>query len=247
MKGRRKWLVLPSLAAITIAGILVSAFAREGQVAVAQQAQGETATQKYNRESEGKAPRGPWAYSGASGYTNYIGGGVGRSPEQPVKFPHPVHVQGLKMNCGFCHYAADKSPDPGLPAVGTCMGCHTLVATDRPEIKKLTEYYNKKQPVPWVRVHKVPEYVHFPHMRHVNAGVTCQSCHGQVQNMPQVFQYASLNMGWCVSCHVNGYSRVDGMKAAGYESDTAAMRVAQEADTKLGRRKASYDCTACHY
>jgi len=59
----------------------------------------------------------------------------------------------------------------------------------------------KKAPVPWVRIHKVPEYVHFPHMRHVNAGVTCQSCHGQINNMPQVFQYASLNMGWCINCH----------------------------------------------
>ncbi len=127
-----------------------------------------------------------------------------------------MHVNTLKINCVFCHFAANKSPDPGLPAVGTCMGCHTIVGTDRPEIQKLAGYYNKKQPVPWVRVHKVPEYVHFPHMRHVNAGVTCQSCHGQINNMPQVFQYASLNMGWCVSCHVNGYSPAEGLRAAGY-------------------------------
>jgi hypothetical protein len=71
-------------------------------------------------------------------------------------------------------------------------------------------------PVPWVRIHKVPEYVHFPHMRHVNAGVTCQTCHGQIQKMPQVYQYSSLNMGWCVSCHVNGYSPQEGEIAAGY-------------------------------
>lgn len=166
----------------------------------------ETATQAANREAAGKAQPGPWAYSGASGYTFYVGGGIGRSPEQPVKFPHPVHVNTLQMNCAFCHNAAGQSPDPGLPAVGTCMACHTIVGADRPEIQKLSEYWNKKQPVPWVRVHKVPEYVHFPHMRHVNAGVTCQTCHGQVNNMEQVFQAQSLNMGWCVQCHVNGYS-----------------------------------------
>jgi mono/diheme cytochrome c family protein len=76
-------------------------------------------------------------------------------------------------------------------------------------------------------------------MRHVNAGVTCQSCHGQVNNMPQVFQYASLNMGWCVSCHVNGYSPAEGVKAAGYEPDKATL--------DLPRKKATYDCSNCHY
>ena len=150
-----------------------------------------------------------------------------------------MHVNTLKMNCVFCHSAAFKSSDPGLPAVGTCMGCHTIVAGDRAEVKKLADYAAKKLPVPWVRVHKVPEYVHFPHMRHVNAGVTCQTCHGQVQNMPQVYQYASLNMGWCVTCHVNGYSPAEGLKAAGYEPDKAAL--------EAPRKKASYDCTNCHY
>jgi hypothetical protein len=199
----------------------------------------ETATQKANAEAFGKAEPGPWAYSGASGYTFYVGGGIGRSPEQPVKFPHPVHVNTLQMNCAFCHNAAGQSPDPGLPAVGTCMACHTLVAADRPEIQKLSAYWNKRQPVPWVRVHKVPEYVHFPHMRHVNAGVTCQTCHGQVNNMSQVFQAQSLNMGWCVQCHVNGYSPAEGMRAAGYEPDSATLA--------MPRKKASYDCATCHY
>jgi hypothetical protein len=69
-----------------------------------------------------------------------------------------------------------------------------------------------------VRVHKVPEYVHFPHVRHVNAGVTCQSCHGQVQKMGTATQVASLNMGWCVNCHVNGYDPKEGQKAAGYDN-----------------------------
>jgi hypothetical protein len=240
MTGLKKWVVIPGAAAIVVAAVMMSAYAGSQTSAVAQTpAAKETATAQANREAAGKAKPGPWAYSGASGYTNYIGGGVGRSPVQPVKFPHTVHVNSLKMNCVFCHSAAFKASDPGLPAVGTCMGCHTVVATDRPEIKKLTEYYNKKQPVPWVRVHKVPEYVHFPHMRHVNAGVTCQSCHGQVNNMPQVYQYASLNMGWCVSCHVNGYSPAEGVKAAGYVPDEKTLA--------MPRKKASYDCTNCHY
>ena len=210
----------------------------------------------------------------------YHGGGInsqGYSPEQPVHFPHPQHVQKLGMNCVYCHYSANKSPDPGMPAVGTCMGCHTIVATGSPEIKKLTAYYNKKQPVPWVRIHKVPEYVHFPHMRHVNAGVTCQSCHGQVQKMTQVYQYSSLNMGWCLNCHVNGYNPAAGDKASGYvktargfELQTAAaapsgLTLVREANAQSpgapaavgsapgasaangGVKKARYDCSSCHY
>ena len=176
------------------------------------------------------------AYSGASSEE-------GTSPVQPVHFRHTVHVDTLKMNCLYCHFSANKSVDPGLPAVGTCMGCHTVMPGSTPgnkaEIQKLAAYWNKKQAIPWVRIHKVPEYVRFPHMRHVNAGVTCQSCHGQVQNMPKVFQYASLNMGWCVSCHVKGYSPADGMRAAGYTPDSAAIAAP--------RRRASYDCSNCHY
>ena len=143
------------------------------------------------------------AYSGASS-------SQGNQPTQPINFPHPKHagaVQdgGLGLNCLYCHNSANKSQDVGMPGVNTCMGCHTIVAAQKPEIQKLAKYYADKRPVPWVRIHKVPEYVHFPHVRHVNAGVTCQTCHGQVQKMAQVYQYASLNMGWCINCHVNGY------------------------------------------
>ncbi len=141
------------------------------------------------------------AYSGASSPE-------GRQPAQPIAFPHPTHVKTLGMNCLYCHFSANKSPDPGMPAVGTCMGCHT-VGVQTPEIKKLATYWTKKQPIPWARIHKLPEYVRFPHMRHVNAGVTCQSCHGQVQDMKTVYQENSLNMGWCINCHIERKARYD--------------------------------------
>jgi hypothetical protein len=187
MTKRRKWTAIPGLIALATAAVVLS------------------------------------AYSGASS-------SQGSQPQQPINFPHTVHVQRLGMNCLYCHYTANKSPDPGLPAVSTCMGCHLIIGAQRPaipgvhgaykstEIEKLVNYYKggAGQPVPWVRIHKVPEYVHFPHMRHINAGVTCQTCHGKIQEMPQVYQYASLNMGWCVSCHVNGYSPREGEVAAGY-------------------------------
>jgi hypothetical protein len=157
------------------------------------------------------------------------------------------------------HSTANKSPDPGLPAVGTCLGCHKNtpggVGPNRPaignvparqstEIKKLLDEYadasgQPKKPIEWVRIHKLPEYVHFPHMRHVNAGVACQSCHGQVQRMAKVFQFSSLNMGWCVNCHVNGYKPADAVR------NTEGTPNAQE--LALPPKKARYDCGACHY
>ncbi|HZK77843.1 MAG TPA: cytochrome c3 family protein [Gemmatimonadaceae bacterium] len=154
------------------------------------------------------------AYAGASSSQ----GGIG--PTQPIAFPHTVHAGTLKMNCVYCHFSATKSPDPGLPAVGTCMGCHMVVSPAKPGATLLAGYWNRKQPVPWVRIHKLPEYVHFPHMRHVNAGVSCQTCHGAIQNMKQVYQQNSLNMGWCINCHV-GRSNPP--------------------------FKARYDCATCHY
>ena len=215
MIERRKWTAIPGLLALAAGAVILS------------------------------------AYSGASSSQN-------SSPVQPIAFPHPVHVQELGLNCLYCHNAANKSPDAGLPAVETCMGCHLVVGPNRPaigdrpartstEIQKLHQYADvagrgaNAKPIPWVRIHKVPEYVRFPHMRHVNAGVTCQSCHGQVQKMDRVFQSASLNMGWCVSCHVNGYSPQEGLEAAGYATP------AQTAPTAAQRKVARYDCANCHY
>ena len=188
------------------------------------------------------------AYSGASSSQGF-------APVQPVNFPHPKHVKQLGMNCLYCHYSANRSPDPGLPAVGTCMGCHTVVQgrraaiqgvadRDTASINQLLSFAkgtpDQWKPIPWVRIHKLPEYVHFPHFRHVNAGVTCQTCHGPVPEMQRVYQYASLNMGWCVNCHVKGYNLADGLLAAG---DTAGARAA----TNVEPKKARYDCAVCHY
>ena len=188
------------------------------------------------------------AYSGASSSQGF-------APPQPVNFPHPRHVKQLGMNCLYCHYSATRSPDPGLPAVGTCMGCHSVVRGPRPAIEGIADRDTASlnqllsfakgtpdqwKPIPWVRIHKLPEYVHFPHMRHVNAGVTCQTCHGPVPEMQRVYQYASLNMGWCVNCHVKGYKLADGLLAAG---DTAGAQAAANVEPK----KARYDCAVCHF
>lgn len=236
---RSRWAVLPGLGALAAAAVLLSGW------------QGATSA------------RGEWGYHGASSPQ-------GRQPVQPINFPHPVHVKTLGMNCIYCHFSANKSMDPGLPAVSTCMGCHTVIGPDRPksetgparkspEIAKLQKYWMDKRPVPWVRIHRVPDYVQFPHMRHVDAGVACQSCHGDVQNMQRVYQYASLNMGWCVNCHVSGYTpparAPQGLAVPPGQQTTAAqpapVRTASISGPLVGMygypRKARYDCSTCHY
>jgi hypothetical protein len=124
-----------------------------------------------------------------------------KGPEQPIHFPHDIHAGKLGMNCLYCHYGAEKSTIANIPSVGTCMGCHKIAMTDRPEIQKLTGYFNRGEPVPWVEVYHLPDYVKFNHKRHVKAGVQCTDCHGPVQQMPVVYQYPSLKMGWCLTCH----------------------------------------------
>jgi len=81
------------------------------------------------------------------------------------------------------------------------MGCHKLARTDRPNIKLLTEKYNKNEPIEWIKVHDLPDYVKFTHKRHVAAGLQCQECHGPVETMEKVQQGAPMQMGWCLSCH----------------------------------------------
>lgn len=181
------------------------------------------------------------AYSGASS-------SQGKRVEQPVKFVHAPHVAKAGMNCLYCHSSANKSPDPGNAAGSTCMGCHTYVKAGSAEIKKVAEYNTKGLPIPWNRVHKVPDYVQFPHYRHVNAGVTCQTCHGDIAsqgaqgpdtNYVPVQQAKSLNMGFCINCHVKGYSPAEGARLAG-------VTVTPEMEAEP-RKKARYDCAVCHY
>jgi Cytochrome c7 and related cytochrome c len=124
-------------------------------------------------------------------------------PVQPIFYRHDVHAGQYEMDCRYCHYAAEVSSSPGLPSLDSCMGCHLLVGGANPEVAKVREAFTERRPIEWVEVHRLPSFVRFPHMRHVvsDAEITCQDCHGEVQRMPQVYQFSSLTMGWCLECH----------------------------------------------
>jgi len=132
-----------------------------------------------------------------------------KGPRQPIFFRHDIHAGQYKMQCQYCHYSVDESSEPGIPTMQTCMGCHLAIggtdSTHRAEIKKLRDAFRDKTPIQWVRIHTLAKHAHFPHMRHVKAlgPNACNTCHGDVQRMPQVFKVNNVNnMGFCISCHV---------------------------------------------
>jgi hypothetical protein len=126
----------------------------------------------------------------------------GEAPIQPiVQFSHKIHAGQNHIPCLYCHIGADKSPVARVPAVSTCMGCHKLVGADKPGVIKLTQYWNRQQAIPWVKVNDLPDHVRFTHKRHVDAGIACQTCHGEIQTEDHVKLAHTLNMGFCITCH----------------------------------------------
>ena len=138
----------------------------------------------------------------------------GKDVVQPIEFPHIIHVKDNGINCMYCHTYARRSYVAGIPPLSKCMGCHTVIATDKPRIKKLTEYWKKGIAPPWKKVHDVPDFVTFPHKIHLkrfifsNPGMrvekayeVCAFCHGELKNMVVARKVKPLNMGFCVRCH----------------------------------------------
>lgn len=125
----------------------------------------------------------------------------GYAPEQPIPFSHELHAGTLKMQCQYCHSGVDKSRHAGIPSVDLCMGCHKVTRTDRPAIQKLARIAASGEPLPWQRVHTLPDHVFFDHRPHVNAGIACQSCHGEVQTMKVITREMGMRMGNCLACH----------------------------------------------
>ena len=128
----------------------------------------------------------------------------GTSPEQPIAFSHKLHAgEENQIPCMYCHTQARRSISAGVPSVSKCMGCHNEVATEQPQIRSLLSYYENKEPIPWIKVHDLPDFVHFTHKRHVLAGIKCQTCHGPVETMERIrlTSVAPMEMGMCLNCH----------------------------------------------
>jgi len=205
---------------------------------------------------------------------------LGRSkdyqPEQPIYYSHKVHAGVNQINCQYCHTGVYQGKQATLPSVNVCMNCHTAIneyngaplvkengdiVDGTAEIKKLYEYAgytpgetwdaSKAKPIEWVRIHNLPDHVYFNHAQHVNAGqVSCQQCHGDIQNMGEVKQFADLSMGWCVNCHRetkvqfkdNGFYSI-------YEKFHADLKSGKIDSTKgiTVEKIGGTECQKCHY
>lgn len=126
---------------------------------------------------------------------------VGYAPVQPVPFSHAAHVGKLGLDCRYCHTTATTAAFAAVPPTQTCMNCHATVLPDSPKLALVRESHETGNPIPWQRVHDLPDYVHFDHAVHVSKGVGCTTCHGPVHTMDVVRQVAPLSMAWCLDCH----------------------------------------------
>lgn len=126
---------------------------------------------------------------------------AGEAKMQPVPFSHQHHVAGLGIDCRYCHTSVETSGFAGIPPTKTCMNCHSQIWTNAPMLEPVRESYRSGKSLVWTRVNDLPDFVYFDHSIHINKGVGCDTCHGPVNKMPLMYNYASLQMEWCLSCH----------------------------------------------
>jgi mono/diheme cytochrome c family protein len=203
-----------------------------------------------------------------------VGVDEGYQPIQPIAFSHAIHAGDNKIDCQYCHSSAKHSKTSGIPSANVCMNCHkniSEVADDTKvtigekvlgkadldkEIQKLytavgwdadnLTYTGETQPIKWVRVHNLPDFAYFNHSQHVTVGgLKCQTCHGPVETMDEVYQFSSLTMGWCIDCHKE--TKVD-LKGNAYytkihEQLSKKYGVEQVTVAQLGGK----ECGKCHY
>jgi hypothetical protein len=177
--------------------------------------------------------------------------GVALERPQPVQFSHKHHTGDDGIDCRYCHTAVETSNSAGLPPTQTCMNCHQQIWSDSPYLQIVRDSYRDNKPIQWERVHDLPDYVYFNHSIHVAKGVGCNTCHGQIDDMPAVHQVNTLQMEWCLSCHRNPQNFIR-PKSEIYnmswrdENLSAEQRQQLGSDYKLRSVDLLTSCSTCH-
>jgi cytochrome c2 len=205
------------------------------------------------------------ALFGSIGWRSMWNTGVhqGYQPTQPIKYSHQLHAGTLKIDCQYCHFSAYKSKNAAIPSLNVCMNCHNYVtASDKyngeisPEIQKIykaldydpttKKYGENPKPIQWVRIHNLPDLAYFNHSQHVTvAGVKCQECHGPIQTMPEVYQYAPLTMKWCINCHRT--REINSKGNAYYDKVLAVHDQLKKGEKVTPAVLGGLECGKCHY
>ena len=173
---------------------------------------------------------------------------TGYSPIQPVPYSHKLHAGDLGMDCYYCHYTANKSAYAAVPATETCMNCHVRVKPQSPRLAKVRDSFESGNPIEWVRVHRLPDFVFFNHQAHTTAGVSCVTCHGRVDQMIEVKQVEPLNMAWCLDCHRNPAPHirpVDEVTNLAWKPDRDPAAIGHELIQAKGLNPPQH-CSGCH-
>jgi len=175
---------------------------------------------------------------------------VGYEPAQPVPYSHALHAGEMGIDCRYCHTTVELAAHAMVPPTQTCMNCHTNIRATSPKLVAVRESNATGMPVPWVRVHDLPDYVYFNHSAHVRRGVGCVECHDRVDKMDVVYQAKKLSMGWCLDCHRNPdahlrppelSTQMDWQPPAGVDRATYGRKIREQL-----RLNPSEDCSTCH-
>lgn len=156
---------------------------------------------------------------------------VGQPAPQPLPFSHAIHAGGLGLDCGFCHVGATRAADAGMPAGEVCLSCHQRLWNVTAQFAPVQDAVRAERALTWASVHRLPDHVRFHHGAHAAAGVSCATCHGAVERMPQTVKAETLSMGWCLDCH-----RATPMP-------TPRLQPFQHAGSTI---HPATDCTTCH-
>ena len=182
---------------------------------------------------------------------------VGNSPwvtqqnvarEQPIQFSHERHVGGNGIDCRYCHTSVEDSKFAGIPPTKTCMNCHSQIFSQSQFLEPVRTSFNSNTPLRWTRVHDLPDFVFFDHSIHVNKGVGCTTCHGQVDRMPLMWQASSLQMQWCLDCHREPERYVRPREAVfrvDYQPPSDQLELGKRLVTEYQIQKLT-SCSTCH-
>lgn len=174
-----------------------------------------------------------------------VGVQQGYQPDQPIAFSHKIHAGEYKIDCNYCHTGVRKSKSANIPSPNICMNCHSAIKTESPEIKKIYDAVENNEPIEWVRVHNLPDLAYFNHSQHVAVGeIECQTCHGPVEEMDVVKQYAPLTMGWCINCHRETDVNTKGND---YYNKLVEMHKEHSKEPMKVEDIGGLECSKCHY
>jgi Class III cytochrome C family. len=171
--------------------------------------------------------------------------------QQPVQFSHKHHTGDDGIDCRYCHTTVETTASAGMPSTQTCMNCHSQIWADSEYLAPVRASFRDNKPIEWERVHDLPEYTYFNHSIHIAKGVGCSTCHGEIDNMPSVYQENTLQMEWCLACHrepekfIRPKSEIYNMQWQNGDI-TSEARISLKADYKIRSKEMLTSCSVCH-